>query len=97
MQEAIDQLSPLLTLLVDTLNGDGHTEAAGFFARIGTELGQAQDEMDLLGLFTFHLANSDEIVAAYGLRGAAVELIDLILARAIEISAAYSADGSVAH
>ncbi len=97
MQQVIDQLSPLLTLLVDTLNEDGYAEAAGFFAQIHTELGHAQDEMDLLGLFTFRLANSDEIVAAYGLRGPSLELLDLILARAIEISAAYSADGSVAH
>ena len=97
MQQVIDQLSPLLTLLVSTLEGDGYADAAGFFAQILRELDHAEDEMDLLGLFTFRLANSDEIVAAYGLTGTSVELIDLILARAIEISAAYSADGSVAH
>ena len=97
MQQVIDQLSPLLASLVDMLNAEGNAHAAQFFAQIRVELDQAQDEMDLLGLFTFRLANSDEIVAGYGLTGTAVELIDLILARAIEISAAYSADGSVAH
>ena len=51
----------------------------------------------LLGLFTFRLANSDEIVHGYGLTGMSVELIDRILRPAIEISAAYSADGSIAH
>ncbi len=97
MNTVIEQLSPLLTMLVDMLNGDGHAEAALFFADIRNDLDATTDEMDLLALFTFRLANSDEIVATYGLRGAAVELLDLILQRAIEISAAYSADDAQPH
>ena len=97
MQQVIDQISPLLTQLVDVLNAEGNAEAAHFFAQIRAELTHAQDEMDLLGLFTFRLANSDEIVHGYGLTGMSVELIDRILRPAIEISAAYSADGSIAH
>ncbi len=97
MNTVIEQLSPLLTMLVDMLNGDGHAEAALFFADIRNDLDATTDEMDLLALFTFRLANSDEIVATDGLRGAAVELLDLILQRAIEISAAYSADDAQPH
>lgn len=97
MRTVIDQLSPLLRALVAMLQGDGQPEAAEFFDQIRTDLEATTDEMDLLGLFTFRLANADEIVHGYGLRGAPVELIDLILQRAMEISAAYSADDAQPH
>ena len=97
MHTVIEQLSPLLRMLVDMLNGDGHAGAALFFDEIRSDLDATTDEMDLLALFTFRLANSDEIVATYGLTGAPVELIDLILQRAVEISAAYSADEAQSH
>ena len=90
-------LGPMLALLVQLLEGDGNAEAAQLFAEIERDLRHAASELDLLGLFTFRLANADEIVAACRIEGPARQFIDLILDRAMRIAAACTADDDHAH
>ncbi len=89
-----EELAPLFDQLIDILRGDQNADAATEFGQMAILLARCRTEEDLIELFVEHLALAAPIAAATGCSVQALDCIDTLLARAQQISFAFSADPS---